>query len=189
MAQEDGEEAVLVVRDDRVAVDDWSASLPEVIATDVVDKKLELAKKLGADHGLNPNKVDVVDEVKNNLTEGFGADVVLEAVGQPKLIQDAILMVKKMGTVSVMGIPEDDTPINFGRENGVLLKELNVNGTLGHTFWPTAESDFEVVMKFMKKGKIVAEPMITHRLGLRDWETGFNIPPDESVKVMFTDLE
>ena len=161
----------------------------EVIATDVVDMKLDLAKKLGADHALNYDKIDVVDEIKNNLTDGFGADVVLEAVGQPKLIQDAILMVKKMGTVSVMGIPEDDTPINFGRENGVLLKELNVNGTLGHTFWPTSESDFEVVMKFMKKGKILAEPMITHRLGLRDWETGFNIPPDESIKVMFTEFE
>ena len=54
-----------------------------LIAVDLSDQRLETAKACGADIGLNPGKIDVVDEVQK-LTDGYGCDVYIEATGHPR---------------------------------------------------------------------------------------------------------
>ena len=68
-----------------------------LIALDMNDDRLELAKATGADLGLNPNKVDVVDEVRK-LTDGYGCDVYIEATGHPAAVEQGLHMIRKLGT-------------------------------------------------------------------------------------------
>ena len=60
-----------------------------LIAVDLNDARLEMARRCGADIGLNPAKVDVVDEVRK-LTDGYGCDVYIEATGHPQAVVDGL---------------------------------------------------------------------------------------------------
>jgi len=162
----------------------------EVIAVDVADFKLGVAKKLGADIVLNGKKEDVVKYVLD-YTDGFGVDVAIESVGGiPDLVRNALAITKKRGMVTVMGLGhKTDVPIDLSGTKGLILREITLRGTVGHSFWPDAPADFKVVMKLMKRGKIDVEPIVTHKFSLRNWEEAFDLPADKRVKVMFTEFE
>jgi len=72
----------------------------QVIAVDVTDAKLDLAKRLGADVGLNPARQDVVQAVRD-LTRGAGADVVVEAAGSEESMNQASAMLKHNGILAL----------------------------------------------------------------------------------------
>ena len=77
-----------------------------IVAVDIDESRLEFAKKQGwADYGLNPNKVDVVQALKD-MTEGRGADVTIEANGFEPTFKGAINGVRPGGTVSLIGVFE-----------------------------------------------------------------------------------
>ncbi len=78
------------------------AGCSRVIAVDLEDGKLQIAKSLGADVGLNPKQVDVVAEVKK-LTGGRGADVALEVVGATATVRTAIDCTRKGGAITLVG--------------------------------------------------------------------------------------
>ena len=73
-----------------------------IIAIDLEDDKLALARKLGADMGFNPKKDDILSEVKV-FTEGRGADVAFEVVGISDTVRSAISSVRKGATVTLVG--------------------------------------------------------------------------------------
>lgn len=73
-----------------------------VIVSDLADLRREIAIKSGADIAINPAKEDPVQRVKNE-TEGYGADVVIEAVGLPKLWEQAVNMTRDAGTTVLFG--------------------------------------------------------------------------------------
>jgi threonine dehydrogenase-like Zn-dependent dehydrogenase len=68
-----------------------------LIALDLSDDRLEVAKRCGADIGINPKKEDAIQKVLN-LTGGYGCDVYIEATGHPAAVEQGLHMIRKLGT-------------------------------------------------------------------------------------------
>ncbi|MFO7668638.1 MAG: galactitol-1-phosphate 5-dehydrogenase [Bacteroidales bacterium] len=96
-----------------------------IIAVDLEDEKLSLAKKLGADLGLNPGKADIRKEVET-LTEGRGADIAFEVVGITAAVKTAIEVVRKGGTVTLVGnlSPHVEMPLQ-----AIVTRQLRLQGS------------------------------------------------------------
>lgn len=138
----------------------------EVLIADTVDSKLEIAKELGAHHTLNAKKEDLGAKVKE-LTDGIGADCAIEAVGLPATLGLTVSLVKRGGTIMLIGWSGNETdPMNL---TSVTLDELTVLGTLGFA------NDFPVALKMMSLGKVDLKPILSHRLPLERVEEGIKM--------------
>jgi threonine dehydrogenase-like Zn-dependent dehydrogenase len=104
------------------------AGASKVIAVDVVGSKLDVAKKLGADHLINPNISDPIEAV-NDLTQGAGVDVAIEAIGGTGIgIVQALGMVRHNGIIGIYGdnyIPVKEFCFNRFHEDGLEIRNLN----------------------------------------------------------------
>ncbi len=148
-----------------------------LIALDLIDSRLRLAKEFGADLVFNPTRTDGVEEVLD-LTDGYGCDVLVEATGNPQAIEPSLHMIQKAGTFvefSVMkGLSTVDwTIIGDG-------KELDIHGAhLG----PYA---FPVSIEYLLRGLVSIEPIVTDELPLEEYEAGFAAVehPETSIKVL-----
>lgn len=132
------------------------AGASQVIAVDVNDKRLAVAKQLGADVILNANEVDVPAEVRK-LTGGRGADVALEVVGATATIQSAIASVRKGGSVTLVGnvAPTIELPLQ-----SVVTREITLRGTCG------CNGEYPACIALMESGAIQVEPLITAKISL-----------------------
>ena len=131
-----------------------------VIAVDVDDTKLDLAKKLGAHYTIN-SKTDKLDEKLKEFTNGYGPDVVIEAVGAPQTYIMAINEVAFTGRVVCIGYAK--TEIAFETKHFV-QKELDIRGSRN-----AMPEDFRAVMEYMKRGTCPVEELIS---GIYDPEEG-----------------
>ena len=138
----------------------------EVLIADIRDFKLNVAKQLRADHTLNPTKDDLRAAVMR-LTDGIGADCVIEAVGHPDTLAATTGLVKRGGTIMLIGWSGNETdPFNL---TAVTLDELTVLGTLGFCW------DFPTALKLMSRGKIKVAPIISHHLPLERIKEGIEM--------------
>ena len=148
-----------------------------LIAIDMIDARLEVARKCGADVLLNPSKVDVIDEVLR-LTDGYGCDVYIEATGHPAGVEQGLHMIRKLGTFvefSVLGHPVTVDWTIIGD-----TKELNIHGAhLGPYTYPLA-------IDMLVKGQVPVGDIVTHQLDLSAYVQGINqvIGGQDSIKVM-----
>lgn len=138
------------------------AGCSRVIATDVNDHRLEVAKSLGADVTINAANEDVPARVKE-LTDGRGADVTLEVVGTTPTIESAIASTRKGGAVTLVGnvTPRIDLPLQE-----VVTRELTLNGTCG------CNGEYPACIALLESGAIQVEPLITAKATLdegADW--------------------
>lgn len=138
------------------------AGCARVIAIDLEDGKLELAKKLGADVGLNPKSCDVVAEVRR-LTDGRGADVSLEVVGATVTVKTAIECTRKGGAITLVGnlAPTVEFPLQ-----AVVTRELSVFGSCA------SNGEYPECIEYLRRGAIQVEPLITAKASLEegpDW--------------------
>src|SRR5690625_1935114 len=83
------------------------AGATTIIAVDIDDEKLAQAKTLGATHTVNSKQVDPVDTIRE-LTDGFGADLVVEAVGRPVTYKQSFYARDLAGRVVMVGVPHSD---------------------------------------------------------------------------------
>lgn len=123
-----------------------------VIAVDVDDEKLELAKTLGATNTINSRTEDVHARLQE-ITNGNGPDVVIEAVGSPITYQTAINEVAFTGRVICIGYAKTD--ISFTTKYFV-MKELDIRGSRN-----AMPEDFRAVIEYMKRGSTVIEKLIS----------------------------
>ena len=86
------------------------AGASPIIAVDIDAKKLEAAKRMGATHTVDSSSTDPVAAIQE-LTGGFGADVVIEAVGRPETWQQAFYARDLAGTVVLVGVPTPDMKV------------------------------------------------------------------------------
>jgi L-iditol 2-dehydrogenase len=129
--------------------------IPTIVVTDVVDRKLAIAKEMGATHTVN-----VVDETLSDFMTGeFGKsnpmDLVMECVGLEQTLLQAIETVKKGGQIVIVGVPPADPHI---RLSWVQDRELDLRGTLMYR-----RPDFEEARDLIASGRIQTEPLITAR--------------------------
>ena len=143
--------------------------------------RLDIAEKIGADVTIdvqtNPEAVQTVKD----LTDGLGADVVIEASGACIACNQALDFVKAAGHVSLVGVRGRATEIDL---DIMIEKELTMTGT-----WGTLPSSWVTTLRLMRSRKIDVNQLITHRIKLDDWETGFELmETQKAIKVLFTDL-
>ena len=152
-----------------------------VIATDIVDFRLEAAKQMQATHTINAAEVDTVTAV-DEITDGRMADLVFEVIGhQTETINQAMDLVKRDGTILAFGVPDDPTyPFRFG---DLFRKNLRLIGSVG----PDAQNNFPLAMDMIAQGRIDVSPMITHRLPYTEVQRGFELSlhkKDEAIKIV-----
>ena len=138
-----------------------------------------IAKQMGADHIINRHDQDPVDAIKA-LTNGMGADVVLEMSGHPVAINQSLKAARLTGQVTVLGLPPKPVEVNVSKD--LVLKDLTVRGVYGRKTWET----WLVTSRLLASGRVDIRPVITHRLPLESFEEGIKaMKAGESGKVVF----
>ncbi len=140
-----------------------------IIAVDRDDKKLEWATDLGATHTVNSTGVDAVEAIKE-LTGGFGADVVIEAVGRPETYKQAFYARDLAGTVVLVGVPTPDMTLEMP-----LIDFFSHGGSLKSSWYGDClpERDFPTYVDLYQQGRLPLEKFVTERIGIDDVEKAF----------------
>jgi len=148
-----------------------------LVVVDLEDRRLEVARRCGADLTLNPSKVDVVEEVLG-LTEGYGCDVYIEATGHPAAVEQGLRMIRKLGTFVEFSVMREPVTVDWTIIGDT--KELNIHGAhLGPYCYPTA-------IDMIRKGRLPLDEIVTHRLPLEEFHRGIEImmSREHSIKVV-----
>jgi len=134
-----------------------------IIAVDLDESKLKLARELGATHSLKADNVNVPDEVKS-LTNGRGASVAIEVVGATPTIQTAIESVRKGGHITLVGniSPKVEIPLQ-----AVVSRELTLHGSCA------SRGEYPECIDLMNRGLIQVEPLISLKAPLDEGPTLF----------------
>jgi threonine 3-dehydrogenase len=142
------------------------AGARHVVITDVIDSRLDLAKRLGATHTLNPTKGSLADLQKElGMHEGF--DVGLEMSGNASAFNNLIDNMCHGGRIAMLGIPGGDMSIDW---NKVIFNMLTLRGVYGREMYETWYK-----MSVMIDSGLDISPVITHRLSFADYEQGFAV--------------
>jgi len=129
--------------------------------------RLKLASKLGIDYIVNADEEDPVSKVRK-LTNGEGADVVVEASGSPLAISQAFQMVRRGGRISALGMTEKEKveiPWNVGIMKGI---KIVLPFSSSYTSW-------EKALGLIASKKINVNSLITQRFPLKDWSKAFSL--------------
>lgn len=150
-----------------------------VMASDVRPGRLALARRMGADVTMDARGEDVVKRIRR-LTDGQGADAVLEMSGHPAGIRDALRAVRSGGWVGLLGLPS--APVELDLANEIIFKAVRVEGIFGRRLWQT----WEQMTVLLKRGLDIS-PVITHRFPLERFEEAFALlESGEAGKVILT---
>jgi len=152
-----------------------------VIATEIGEFRLDLARRIGsADVYVNPQKDDIIKRTME-LTNGRGADVVIELSGSPTAFRQSFQALKKTGRVGLVGLPEK--PVEIEATTMIIHKEATVVGSHGRSMFGT----WERMMSLVGSKRVNLTAVITDRLPLERAEEGFQrVMKGESGKVLFT---
>lgn len=132
-----------------------------------VPLRLKAARKLGIDYIVNVDEEDLSEKVRS-LTGGWGADLVVEASGSEKAINQALEIVKRDGRVSVIGI--------VGRKNINMEWDRAVFKAIRIIFsFSSSPTSWERGLSLMATGKVKISPLISHKFPLADWEKAFGL--------------
>lgn len=136
-----------------------------IIALDLSDDRLELAKRCGADIGINPLKGNAVEQVRA-LTGGYGCDVYIEATGAPAAVEQGLHMIRKLGTFVEFSVMREKVTVDWTIIGD--SKELNVHGAhLGPHCYPVA-------IRMLEQNLLPMDEIVTHRLSLQDFQSGID---------------
>ncbi len=140
-----------------------------IIAVDPDSRKRAWARELGATHSVNPSRTDAVDQIRE-LTEGNGADVVIEAVGRPETYKQAFYARDLAGTVVLVGVPTPDMQLDLP-----LLDVFGRGGQLKSSWYgdclPTR--DFPMLVDLHLQGRLPLEKFVSETIALDDIEEAF----------------
>jgi threonine 3-dehydrogenase len=145
-----------------------AAGASSVYAIDVNPAKLELAETLGADRTFLSSQTGLVEQIKE-LTNGDGADVLLEMSGSGVAIDQGLQMVRNGGTAALLGIPSDNVNINLAER--IIFKGLTVLGINGRRMFET----WYQTQALVKSGRVDLSPIITHVLPYTEFDRAFEL--------------
>lgn len=128
--------------------------------------RLKRARELGFETVLNAAQVNPVEAVRD-LTEGLGADLVIECSGAAPAIASTVDLIRKMGRICVIGLTGKDS-IPFPWDKAAFkVCDVVFNLSTSYTSW-------DRTIHLIASGRLPAGQVITHRLPLSDWRTGFD---------------
>ncbi len=142
------------------------AGARHVVITDVNDYRLGLAEKMGATRALNVTRDSIDDTMKElGMTEGF--DVGMEMSGNPQAFRDMLRTMHHGGRVAILGIPPDETAIDW---NEVIFKGLFLKGIYGREMFETW-----CKMSSMIQSGLNIQPIITHHFNVEEFQPAFEL--------------
>jgi threonine 3-dehydrogenase len=137
----------------------------KVVITDINPARLALARKLGIDYVVDASSQNLADVMREiGMTEGF--DVGLEMSGAAPAFRDMIDKMNNGGKIAILGIAPTGFEIDW---NKVIFKMLNLKGIYGREMFET----WYKMIAFVQGG-LDLSPIITHRLPIDDFQTGFD---------------
>jgi S-(hydroxymethyl)mycothiol dehydrogenase len=140
-----------------------------IIAVDVDDRKLGWARDFGATHTVNSTQADPVEAIRS-LTDGFGADVVIEAVGRPETYEQAFFARDLAGTVVLVGVPNPAMTIELP-----LIEIFGRGGSLKSSWYGDClpSRDFPTMIDLYLQGRLPLERFVSETIGLDGVEAAF----------------
>ena len=145
------------------------AGATKIIAIDLDDRKLAWAKGFGATHTINAGQGDVVEAVRD-LTGGFGADVVIEAVGRPETWKQAFYARDLAGTVVLVGVPTPDMRLEMP-----MIDFFSRGGSLKSSWYGDClpSRDFPYLVDLYQQGRLDLDAFVTETIALDQVEDAF----------------
>lgn len=147
------------------------AGATTIIAIDRDPAKLEWATDLGATHTINGAEVDDVITAVQDLTDGNGVDVIVDAVGRPETYKQAFYARDLAGTVVLVGVPTPEMTLELP-----LVDFFSRGGALKSSWYGDClpERDFPMLIDLYEQGRLPLEKFVTERVGLGDVEDAFS---------------
>ncbi|OBF71353.1 S-(hydroxymethyl)mycothiol dehydrogenase [Mycobacterium sp. 852002-51613_SCH5001154] len=141
-----------------------------IIAVDTDDTKLDWAREFGATHTVNARQADVVEAIQD-LTDGFGVNVAIDAVGRPETWKQAFYARDLAGTVVLVGVPTPDMKLDMP-----LIDFFSHGGSLKSSWYGDClpERDFPTLIDLYLQGRLPLERFVSERIGLDDVEEAFH---------------
>jgi S-(hydroxymethyl)glutathione dehydrogenase/alcohol dehydrogenase len=139
----------------------YSGAYP-VIAVDVLDSKLEAARKFGATHGVKATAPDAVDQVKK-LTYGRGADYVFIMVGSTAAIKQGFSMIGPRGATVLVGLPPIKDTITFSPMEFIRFEKTLTGGFMGST---NLKVDIPRLISLYQTGHLKLDELVSGRYPL-----------------------
>ncbi len=147
------------------------AGATTIIAVDRDQRKLAWAIDLGATHTIDGSTTDDVVAAICELTDGNGADVVIDAVGRPETYETAFYARDLAGVVVLVGVPTPEMKLELP-----LVDFFSRGGALKSSWYGDClpERDFPMLVDFYQQGRLPLEKFVTERIGLDDIESAFD---------------
>ncbi len=123
-----------------------------VLAIDVNDERLALARELGAQAALNPNQYDRLDKEVRTLTGG-GADIAFEAVGTPETIRAAFGLLRKGGRLCLIGFSHAEVALSAAK---IMYYEMEIVGSLG-----CGGAEYPEILALVEAGALRLDPIVS----------------------------
>jgi S-(hydroxymethyl)mycothiol dehydrogenase len=141
----------------------------KIIAVDIDPRKLEWAKEFGATHTINSREQDPVEAIQA-LTDGHGADLVVDAVGRPETYKQAFQARDLAGTVVLVGVPDPSMTIELP-----LIDVFGRGGSLKSSWYGDClpSRDFPTLVDLHLQGRLPLERFVSETIGLEDVEAAF----------------
>jgi S-(hydroxymethyl)mycothiol dehydrogenase len=145
------------------------AGAARIIAVDIDERKLEWARQLGATDTVNSRDTDPVEAVRS-LTGGFGADVVVDAVGRPETYRQAFYARDLAGTVVLVGVPTPELTIDLP-----LIDVFGRGGALKSSWYGDClpSRDFPALIDLYLQGRFDLGAFVSETIALEDVEAAF----------------
>jgi S-(hydroxymethyl)mycothiol dehydrogenase len=145
------------------------AGARKIIAVDVDDRKLEWARQFGATDTVNSTHGDPVEEIRK-LTEGNGADIVIEAVGRPETYRQAFYARDLAGTVVLVGVPTPQMQLELP-----LLDVFGRGGGLKSSWYGDClpSRDFPMLVDLHLQGRLPLDKFVSETIALDAVEEAF----------------
>ncbi|MEG3627779.1 S-(hydroxymethyl)mycothiol dehydrogenase [Streptomyces poriticola] len=146
------------------------AGAARIIAVDIDDRKLDTARAMGATHTVNSRDTDPVTAIRE-LTGGFGADVVIEAVGRPETYRQAFYARDLAGTVVLVGVPTPEMRLELP-----LLDVFGRGGALKSSWYGDClpSRDFPMLVDLHLQGRLDLAAFVTETIRLDEVEQAFD---------------
>jgi S-(hydroxymethyl)mycothiol dehydrogenase len=146
------------------------AGASKIIAVDIDDRKLEVARSMGATHTVNSTAIDPVTAIQQ-LTDGNGADVVIDAVGRPETWKQAFYARDLAGTVVLVGVPTPDMKL----PDIPLIDVFGRGGALKSSWYGDClpSRDFPLLVDLYQQGRLDLDAFVSEEIGLGDVEAAF----------------
>lgn len=145
------------------------AGANRIIAVDIDDRKLATATRLGATHTINSRSTDAVEGIRA-LTDGNGADVVIDAVGRPETYRQAFYARDLAGTVVLVGVPTPQMTLELP-----LLDVFGRGGSLKSSWYGDClpSRDFPMLIDLHLQGRLPLDAFVTETIGIDEIDKAF----------------